>query len=135
MRLMWKLAAVFVIIGAVSLVAAENLDDVLHNSEVQATCQNHYRLIHDGKFVGVLWENADPSKLRVGEEYRSWWGIRAPILDGDREVGQLRMMNESLQQGHHGAHHGNHGQYWQDHSCGNCDGSEMRHGWGAKYRS
>lgn len=97
---------------------ANKAEELLANASIEEfqsyrDDETHYRVVSDGEYVGVLWEDLNLKDLTVGEPYNARWGVKVPLVHNNEAVGQLFV--EGKPEGHG----------WQNNDNGryNCGGS------------
>ncbi|MFO7966181.1 MAG: hypothetical protein R6U44_01095 [Archaeoglobaceae archaeon] len=133
MKKTWKILGILLVflafIGAASAQWQQNSSEQMDTDEVAQQAKElldkaeieefqgyrtdivHYRIVSDGEYVGVLWEDVSLDDLTLGEPYNARWGTKVPLLYNDETVGQLFVDGTPGGQG------------WQNNSGGYCCGA------------
>ncbi|MFP3909217.1 MAG: hypothetical protein ACLFVX_05095 [Archaeoglobaceae archaeon] len=158
MRNIWKILGIGLVllafIGAASAQWQQNTpeqidvdetvqtaEELLVNAEVEEfqgcrTDTVHYRIVSEGEYVGVLWEEVSLDELTTGEPYSARWGTKVPLIHNNETVGQLFVDGTP---GGHGWQNGNgyccraanadgQAQSQGPHGKGQCDGTGQNAG-------
>lgn len=123
MRKIWKMLGIGVVLLALITTASahwwwesedsekitQEAEELLKNAELEEYHSYrfytvHYRIISEGRYVGVLWEDVSLDEVVAGEPHLMMWGARVPLLYNGEVVGWLFV--ESTEDWYHPGYHG-----------------------------
>lgn len=116
----------------------QKAEEILKNADLEEFLSYrydtmHYRIVNEGEYVGVLWENVELSDLTAGEPYPAMWGWRVPLIYNGDFIGHLFVNGTSKTIPTNGYEHG-HGYCWGIAGFPDNDAGKYRYSTGNAYK-